>query len=101
MAFLVFLITIPLIILMNGIIKQTREIQTIERTLLESDQMAEVSLLDIEQSSSGGEMQISVTIRSEYEMDQLSVNDLANSLEKELNQTLTLEVITLPIIRSE
>ena len=101
MAFLVILITIPLAILMNGIIKQTRQIQTIERILLESDHMADVYLLDVERTITEGEILISATIRSDKMLDQLTVNDLAASLQEQLDQPLTLEIITLPIIRSE
>jgi hypothetical protein len=46
-------------------------------------------------------MLISATVRSDDMLDQQIVNDLAASLEEELNQPLILEIITLPIIRSE
>ena len=101
MTFLVILITIPLAILMNGIIKQSRQIQTIERILQESDHMADVYLLDIERTITEGEMLISATVRSDTKLEQFVVNDLATNLEEHLNQPLTLEIITLPIIRSE
>ena len=101
MAFLVILITIPLAILMNGIIKKSRELQTIEKILYESGHLADISLLDVDRTISEGEMLISATVRSDDMLDQIIVNDLAASLEEELNQPLILEIITLPIIRSE
>jgi uncharacterized hydrophobic protein (TIGR00271 family) len=99
--FLVFLITIPLAILMNGIIKQTREINTIERFLVESPQLKNTALLEVERTRFGDELVISATIRAAEPPDQPSVNDLAHNLELELNHPLTLEIITLPIIHSE
>ena len=86
---------------MNGIIKKSRELQTIEKILYESGHLADISLLDVDRTISEGEILISATVRSDDMLDQLIVNDLAASLEEELNQPLILEIITLPIIRSE
>ena len=99
--FLVFMITIPLAIIMNGIIKQTREQQTIERVLLESPLTEDMSIINIERAQSQDKLLISATVRSTEPLDQETVNDLATTLENELNRPLDLDIIFLPIIRSE
>jgi uncharacterized membrane protein len=99
--FLVFLITIPLAIIMNGIIKQTREQQTIERVLLESPLTEEMSIINIERTQSRDKLLISATVRSSDPLDQETVNDLALTLENELDRPLDLDIIFLPTIRSD
>jgi uncharacterized membrane protein len=99
--FLVFMITIPLAIIMNGIIKQTREQQTIERVLLESPLTEDMSIINIERAQSRDKLLISATVRSTEPLDQETVNDLAIALENELNRPLDLDIIFLPTIRSE
>jgi uncharacterized hydrophobic protein (TIGR00271 family) len=99
--FLVFLITIPLAIIMKGIIKQTREQQAIERVLLESPLMEDMSIVDIERTQDRNQLLISATVRSSEPLVQETVNELAQALENELNRPLDLDLIILPIIRSE
>ncbi len=99
--FLVFLITIPLAIIMNGIIKQTREQQTIERVLLESPLTEEMSIINIERTQSRDKLLISATVRSSDPLNQETVNDLALTLENELDRPLDLDIIFLPTIRSD
>ncbi len=99
--FLVFLITIPLVFIMNGIIKQTREQQTIERVLLESPLTEGMSIINIERTQSREKLLISATVRSTEPLDQETVNDLAVALENELDHPLDLDIIFLPTIRSE
>ncbi len=99
--FLVFLITIPLAFIMNGIIKQNREQQTIERVLLESTLTEEMSIINIERVQSQDKLLISATVRSTEPLNQETVNDLAAALENELDRPLDLDIIFLPIMRSE
>ena len=86
---------------MNGIIKQTREQQTIERVLLESPLTEDMSIINIERAQSRDKLLISATVRSTEPLDQEGVNDLAIALENELNRPLDLDIIFLPTIRSE
>ncbi len=99
--FLVFLITIPLAIIMDGLIKQTREYKAIERILLESPFAEDINILDIERTQSRDKLLISATIRSPQPLDQQIVDNLARALEEELSRPLSLDIITLPVIRSE
>ena len=100
-ALLVILITIPLAILMNRNIKQSKQSQTIERILTESPYLQEVALVDLDYNDSGEELVISATIRSTEPVNHHQVNALATSLEEALDQPLTLEIITLPVMSSE
>ena len=99
--FLVFLITIPLAVIMNSIIKQTREQQTIKRILLESPLMEDMSIVDIERTQDRDQLLISATVRSSEPLTQETVNELGHALEIELNRPLDLDLIILPVIRSE
>ena len=100
-ALLVILITVPLAILMNRNIKQNKQTQIIERILVESPHLNDVSLVDLEHDDTGEELLISATIRSSEPVNHHQVNILTSSLEEALDQSLTLEIITLPVIRSE
>jgi uncharacterized hydrophobic protein (TIGR00271 family) len=99
-AFLVLLITIPLAVLMNGIIRQSREDQIIERLLLESPYLQNAEIMDIQRTQSGDQMLISATVKSTGNLTQEQVIELAQALENELGRKLTLDIITLPVISS-
>jgi uncharacterized membrane protein len=96
MSFLVFIITIPLALIMNGIIRQTQDQKTIEDVLLASEVSAELSVMDVEWSKSGDQLTITATVRSTDPFDQLMVDEMAEELEEALQRPLTLEIITLP-----
>jgi uncharacterized hydrophobic protein (TIGR00271 family) len=99
--FLVVMITIPLAIIMAGIIQQSRLDQTIEQVLLESPILEESTILEINKSQIGDNLQISTTISSQNPITQQQVSDLALELEGELDLSVNLEVILLPVIFSE
>jgi hypothetical protein len=100
-AFLVILITVPLIILMNGIIQQNQEDLLIEQVLVESPILEEAHILEIERSQLQEQLVISATIKSTKQLTQKDVDELALTLEAELDQSLHLEIITMPILRSK
>ncbi len=98
---LVVLITIPLAILMNGIIRQNRETQAIEEYLQQSLILETATVVDIDHTQNRDELLISATIRTTLPITQEQVSELARGLETELDHPLVLEIITLPVIRSE
>ncbi len=98
---LVVLITIPLAILMNGIIRQNRDIRTAETHLSESALLKNAQIVSIEHYPSKGQLVISATIKTTEPLTQEDVTELARALEAELGQPLILDLITLPVIRSE
>ena len=101
MVFLVVVLTIPLGIIMNGIIQNSREDQTIHRILQESDLLEEMTDLDINRSQNRDQLIISATVRSAEPLTQEIVNTLKQELENELDHPITLDIITLPFIRSD
>ena len=100
MIFLVVLITIPLGIIMNGIIRNNREDQAIHAVLEDYPILEEITLLDVDRSRADG-LYISATVRAAEPLTQESVDALKMSLEDELEQPLTLDIIMLPVIRSQ
>ena len=99
--FLVVLITIPLAILMNGIIRQNRETQTIEHFLQQSLILENATIVDIDRSQNRDELLISATVKTSQPITQEQVSELARALETELDHPLVLDIISLPVIRSE
>jgi len=98
--FLMFLITIPLAVIMNGIVRQNRESLAIERILSESPILEEAQVLDIDRSQTQDQLVISATIKSGHQLSQDEVNQIALELEDALNRPLRLDITTLPVIRS-
>ncbi len=101
MVILVVVITIPLGIIMNGIIQKSREDQTIQRVLQDYELLESISNLEIERSRSKDQLFISATVRSTEPLSQTDVNAIDLALESELGRPVTIDVITLPSIRSE
>ena len=101
MIFLVVIITIPLAIIMNGIIQKGREDQTIQHVLKESELLDNFSDLEIDRSRIKGQLFISATVRSADPISQEDVNELDLALESALGQSVILDVITLPSIQSD
>jgi hypothetical protein len=99
--FLVVLITIPLAVLMNGIIRQNRENQAIEHLLQQSPILEDAIVLDIDRSQNRDQLIISATIKTSEPITQEQVTELARVLESELDRPLVLDIISLPVIRSE
>ena len=101
MIFLVVVITVPLAIIMNDIIQKGREDQTIQQVFKESELLDNFSDLEIDRSRKKGELFIGATVRSADPLSQDDVNELDQALESALGQPVTLDVITLPSIRSD
>lgn len=101
MVFLVILITIPLGIIMNGIISNNQEDQIIQ-TILEGDPLLEeITQLEIDRSREEESLFISATVRATGPLTQESVDSLRLALEEKLERPLVLDIVTLPVIRSE
>jgi uncharacterized hydrophobic protein (TIGR00271 family) len=101
MVFLVLLITIPLGFIMQEIIHNGRENQTIQVLLENSPLVEEITTLEIDRSRENESLLISVTIRSSGPVTQESVDSLRSIIEEEIDQPLILDIITLPVTRSQ
>ena len=101
MVFLVILITIPLGIIMNGIISNNREDLTIQTVLEDYPLLDEITELEIDRSQEEQGLLITATVRATGPLTQESVDSLRLLLEEKLDQPLVLDIVTLPVIRSE
>jgi uncharacterized hydrophobic protein (TIGR00271 family) len=101
MIFLVIVITIPLGLIMNGIIRHSREDQIVHRVFEDTELLEGITHLEIDRSRSKEQLYISATVRSATPLTQADVNALDLALERELRQEVILDVITMPIIRSD
>lgn len=101
MIFLVVLITIPLGIIMNGIIRSSQEDQTIQTVLKDSPLLEEITDLEIDRSRGEEGLYVRATVRAAGPLTQESVDGLKLALEDQLDQPLTLDIIILPVIRSQ
>jgi uncharacterized membrane protein len=101
MVLLVVLITIPLGIIMNGILRTSREDQAIQTVLTQSPLLVDIADLEIERSRTKDGLLISVTARRSEPLTQEDVDALAEELKVILDQPLILDFTTLPVIRSQ
>ncbi len=101
MVFLVVLITIPLGIIMNGIIQNSRDDLAIQAVLEDSPFLEEITDLEIDRTRGKGDLLVIATVRSSATLTQGDVDSLKLSIEDKLGQPLTLDIITLPVIRSD
>ena len=101
MVLLVVLITIPLGFIMNRIIQNNQEDQIIQTVLEDSPLLEEITDLEIDRSRGREGLFISATVRAAWPLTQDSVDSLRLILEDELDQPLTLDIVTLPAIRSQ
>jgi uncharacterized hydrophobic protein (TIGR00271 family) len=99
--FLVLVITVPLAVIMNSIIQQSRLDQRIEQVLEQAPALDGSEILDIERSRLDDQLLVSATIRSEEDLTGDQVTALARTLEQEIEQPLILDIIVLPVIRSQ
>ena len=93
---MIILITIPLGVIMNGVIRQTREQSKVDQIISNHPLTEEATVVDIERTRENDRLYLIATLRSEQPLDQAAVDALAQSLRTELDRPLTLEVITLP-----
>jgi len=100
-AFLLLVIAIPLGIIMSGIIQDTRTQETIRQVLQSHAAAQGGTLVEFEyQLQRDDHLTIVATIRSSRPTEQLAVDAAANALRQRLNRPVTLELVVLPVTRS-
>ncbi len=100
MVLLVVMITIPLAMIMNGILRTSREDQAIHTVLTQSPLLEDITDLEVERSRTQDGLLISVTVRKTEPLTQEDVDALAQELKDTLDQPLMLDFTTLPVIQS-
>lgn len=98
---MVIIIAIPLGVIMNGIIKQTRQQQAIHQVLIDHPLISDQSIVEISDDRVQDQLIVNVTVRASKTIDQAATDKISQQLEERLDQPLTLEITTLPTTRSE
>jgi uncharacterized hydrophobic protein (TIGR00271 family) len=101
MVFLVVMITIPLGFIMRGIIQDNREDQTIQSVIQESPLVEEITALEIDRSREDDTLSINATLRTSSPVSQENVDSLRRLIEEKIDRPATLDIIILPVIRSQ
>jgi uncharacterized hydrophobic protein (TIGR00271 family) len=97
---LVLVIAIPLGITMAGIVQQAAIRSEIQEVLAERIVEHEGELVDFEHEVEQGDLNVVATVQSVERISEASVDAIALALKERLERPVSLEVITLPVVRS-
>jgi uncharacterized hydrophobic protein (TIGR00271 family) len=98
---LVLVIAIPLGIIMAGIVQRSNTRNEIRQVLTERVDTRDRELVDFEHQTEQGRLLVVATVRSVDPLQELAVDDIAAALRGRLGRPVTLEVVTLPVVRSQ
>lgn len=98
---LLLVIAVPLAVIMTGIIRTTREQHAIREILEVEVSAQEGELVSFEYRAGQAESLVVATVRSIHILDQETVDTAAAALSQRLDRPVTLEIITLPVTRSQ
>jgi len=98
---LLLVIAIPLTVIMSGIRRTTTERQTIQEELRVQVAAFEGELIEFEYRAEQDNLVVVATVRSVQPFDQAVVDATAAALSGRLARPVTLEVVTLPVTRSQ
>ena len=96
---LLIVVTIPLGVIMGSVVKDTAQQQAVHEVLQEQMADRPWDMVDFEYRTENETFSVVVTIRSIHDINQDAVEEIAAALSAELGQPVTLEVVTLPVIR--
>ena len=99
-ALLLLVIAIPLGVIMGSVVRDTAQQRAIHDVLQEQMAAQDREMVDFEYRVEEEGLVVIVTVRSAQILDQEEVEELASALRGQLDQPVTLEVVTLPVIRS-
>jgi uncharacterized hydrophobic protein (TIGR00271 family) len=98
--FLVLVIAIPLGITMAGVVRQTATRREIQEVFTQQMVAHEGELVSFEHQVEQGDLKVVATVQSVDGITGASVNAMASALRQRLGRPVSLEVITLPVLRS-
>jgi uncharacterized hydrophobic protein (TIGR00271 family) len=98
---LVLVIAIPLGIIMAGIVQRSNTRNEIRQVLTERVDTRDRELVDFEHQTEQGRLLVVATVRSVDPLQEPAVDDIAAALRGRLGRPVTLEVVTLPVVRSQ
>jgi heme/copper-type cytochrome/quinol oxidase subunit 4 len=97
---LVLVIAIPLGVIMTGIVQHAATRREIQQVLTEQMVAHEGKLIGFEHQAEREDLVVVATVQSADEMTRASVDAMASALQDHLDRPVSLEVITLPVVRS-
>lgn len=97
---LVLVIAIPLGVIMVGIVRQADTRNEIREVLTEHMGAREGDLVEFEHETDEGRLLVVATVRSVDPPQGSAVDEMAGALQERLDRPVTLEVVTLPVVRS-
>jgi uncharacterized hydrophobic protein (TIGR00271 family) len=98
---LVLVIAIPLGIIMAGIVQHADTRNEIREVLMERMDAWEGQLVDFEHETAQGRLLVVATVRSVDPLEASAADEIAEALEERLDRPVMLEIVTLPVVRSE
>jgi uncharacterized membrane protein len=98
--FLVLVIAIPLGITMAGVVQHTATRREIQEVLAQEMVAHEGKLVSFEHQVEQGDLRVVTTVQSVDGITEASVDAMALALRERLGRPVSLEVITLPVVRS-
>ncbi len=98
---LVLVLALPLVVLLGGVMQDTLRRQTIQEVLSEQMLRRGGSLMGFEYQIQRNDLLIVATVHLPDALDQEEVNRLAEELEERLEQSVILDVVGPPVLRSE
>lgn len=99
--FLVLVIAIPLGVIMAGIVRQADTRNQIQQVLTERVAPHEAQLVDFEHRVDPQRLAVVATVRALEPLEPASIDAIAAALRERFDRPVTLDVITLPVVRSE
>ena len=97
---LIVIIAIPLGVIMAGIVQHADTRREIRQTLTERMEAREGRLVEFEHHTEQGRLVVVATVRSVDPLEGPAVDEIAAALGRRLSRPVTLEVVTLPVVRS-
>jgi uncharacterized hydrophobic protein (TIGR00271 family) len=97
---LVLVIAIPLGIIMAGIVRHADTRNEIREVLTEQMAAREGELVDFEHQTEQSRLVVIATVRSTESLEASAADEMVVALRERLGRRVTLEVITLPVVRS-
>lgn len=98
-AILMLVITIPLGVIMGSVVRDTARQQVVQEVLKAEIAAQPWDLVDFEYRTEQNELRVVVTVRAVNDIDRAEAEDIAQALREQLEQPVTVEVVTLPVIR--
>jgi len=98
---LVLVIAIPLGIIMGGIVRHADTRQEIRHVLTDRIGALEGELVDFEHRTEPERLVVVATVRSIEPLEGAVVDEIAAALRERLNRPVALDIVVLPVIRSE